>query len=405
MATTQNFDIAIVGGGNVGLTLALALAKNTDLSIAIFEASDVSHPFNADEYHYRVSAVALASSRIFESLGVWDAMQAMRVSPFTSTHVWESTSNAQLDFSCNDISQPLLGHIVENNVMQNALLAKLADYPQIQLLKPITLQPLRTQEDSVLLTDDGGNSYHARLIVAADGARSWVRGQVGIPVERDDYDQKAIVATVETDLPHQKCARQVFLPSGPLAFLPLAESRMSSIVWSLPTEQAEELKDVDLESFRQQLEEAFAGQLGSIKAISKRYTFPLIRQQATSYVKDHVALVGDAAHVMHPLAGQGVNLGLLDAASLAEVIADAHRAGKDYADFKTLRRYERWRRADNLALMTGVDIIKHFFASENPTVKTARAVGISMVNRLTVLKNIFTRYAVGSRDDLPLLAR
>lgn len=402
--THRLYDIAIIGGGMVGMTLACALAKNPSLSILILESAPESIQFDSENYHHRVSAVALSSVRLYKSLHVWEAMRSMRVSPFQSIQVWDAKSEAQLKFECNEISEPVLGYIIENNVMQKVLREKLATLSQINFVSAVKLTELRRQEEDVLLRAENAE-YCARLVVAADGANSWLRKQAGIAVRTDEYDQEAIVATVQTELPHDKNARQVFLATGPLAFLPLKEARTSSIVWSLPKEEARRLVNINEELFKHELQQAFAGRLGSVQTVGPRFTFPLKKQQAEHYVLERVALVGDAAHVMHPLAGQGVNLGLLDAASLAEVMNEAFKSGHDLGSLAVLRRYERWRRTDNLALLTGVDIIKHLFASDKISIQTARSLGMAAAGRFAMLKNIFTRYAVGSRDGLPELAR
>ncbi|HTM62870.1 MAG TPA: UbiH/UbiF/VisC/COQ6 family ubiquinone biosynthesis hydroxylase [Gammaproteobacteria bacterium] len=403
-ASILKYDVAITGGGMVGMTLALALAKNPELSIVILESNEDNAPFLTEQYHHRVSAAALSSVRIFQSLQVWQNIKMMRVSPFTAIQVWDCASPAQLDFVSNEIGEPVLGYIIENNVMQHALREKLKAYPQIHFVSPVKLTACLQQEDDVTLIADDDTQYRAKLAVAADGAQSWLRQQAGISVQTTDYDQHAIVAAVETELPHQKIARQVFLPSGPLAFLPLADAHTSSIVWSLPKDRASALKEMDEDAFKLRLGAAFNERLGAVKSVSRRFTFPLKKQQAETYAAGRIVLVGDAAHVMHPLAGQGLNIGLLDAACLAEVILDALNAGRDFAGTSSLRRYERWRRADNLAMLTGVDLIKQLFASDNMPVQTMRSLGMTLTGRMAILKNIFTRYAVGSRDGLPSLA-
>lgn len=397
------FDIVIVGGGIVGLSLALALAKNAGLSIAVLESNPDAIPFDEHHYHHRVSAVALASVRIFQALQVWQDIKNNRVSPFTAIQVWEASSQVNLDFECNEIGEPVLGYIIENNVIQNCLCEKLKSLPQVKMISPVKLTAFHEDDEFVTLVADNNIQYRAQVAVAADGARSWLREQAGISAHAEDYDQEAIVATVETELPHEKVARQVFLPGGPLAFLPLNDTHTSSIVWSLPKAEARMLLALDEAEFRERLATAFSQRLGAVKDVGGRFTFPLKKQQAEHYVSGRTVLVGDAAHVIHPLAGQGVNLGLLDAASLAEVILAA--GSEEFAGQAVLRRYERWRRADNLALMTGVDLIKHLFASEKVSVQTARAIGMAVTSKFAVLKNIFTRYAVGCRDGLPELAK
>lgn len=401
----MNIDIAIVGGGMVGMTLACALAENTNLSIGILESRQTDYTFDQDSYHHRVSAIALSSKRIFQSLNVWQAISDARVSPFTAINVWDAANQAKINFECNEIAEPILGYIIENDVVQFALRERLKAMSQVSFIAPVTLTSCLQQDDGVYLHADDGRAYFAKLAVAADGANSWLRQQVGIAVSHKQYEQHALVATVQTELAHEKSANQVFLPTGPLAFLPLQPSKTSSIVWSLPPEEAARLTSIDDNLFHQELAQAFDHRLGAVTHSGPRFTFPLRRQQASAYVRDKVVLVGDAAHVMHPLAGQGVNVGLLDAASLAQVLAEGLAAGKEVSTARGLRRYERWRRADNLALLTGIDLIKHLFASGQPGIQTARGIGLSLTNKATALKNIFARYATGGRDDLPMLAK
>tara|TARA_R110000868_G_scaffold269522_3_gene528864 strand:+ start:2331 stop:3503 length:1173 start_codon:yes stop_codon:yes gene_type:complete len=388
----------------VGMALACALSENADLSIVILEASQETSNTLSDAYHHRVSAIALSSMQIFQSLQVWHDIVKARVSPFVAIQVWDASNKTNLKFECNDIAEPALGYIIENNVMQQVLRDKLKSLPNVQFVSAVTLTKLVERDDCVTLMSDQCH-YQARIAVAADGANSWLRRQVGVQIKGQSYDQEAIVATVETARPHEKIARQVFLSSGPLAFLPLKEPNTSSIVWSLPREEARRISSMDEEAFKLLLAEQFSERLGKIVSVGQRFTFPLKRQQSAQYVQGRVVLAGDAAHVMHPLAGQGVNLGLLDAASLAEVILDAVHHDKDFSELSCLRRYERWRRADNLALLAGVDIIKNIFSSEKSTVQVVRSLGMSMASRVSMLKNIVTRYAVGCREGLPRIAR
>lgn len=416
---TTTHDIIIVGGGMVGLTLACALAQQTSLSIAVLEAQPASIAWSEAEYHHRVSAFALSSRRILQSLNVWENIKKKRVSPFTEIKVWDAAKLGEIHFDSKDIAEPVLGYIIENNVVQSALFEKLLHYPQINYLAPVQLLDVEVQEKQAKVHLADNPSLSAKLIVAADGAHSWLRNKTGIAVEKQSYEQEAIVATVRTIEPHNKIARQVFLPTGPLAFLPLAESNTSSIVWSLPTVEAQRLMALDDESFMAALSHAMAvipenaesicpGDIvggRKILATQQRFSFPLQKQQATQYIKPRIALVGDAAHVVHPLAGQGVNMGLLDAASLVDVIEDALKHQRDFASHATLRRYERWRKGDNHSMLTGVDLIKQLFASEKRYMQSWRSFGLSATNQIKFLKNFFSRQAVGNRTGLPRLAK
>lgn len=397
-------DVVIVGGGMVGLVLALALAKNPEFSIVVLEAKAESDQFSPDVYHHRVSALSLSSVRILQALNVWQTMNAHRVSPFTDIKVWDSHAKSELTFNCHEIAESVLGYIVENNVTQLSLREKVLSTSNIKYISPVSLTNCEQRAENIMLHTKEYGIVQAKLAVAADGANSWLRKAIGMPVKTQSYEQEAIVASVVTAMPHQKTARQVFLPDGPLAFLPLQPSHLSSIVWSLPSGKAQDMLALPQDEFKAALTRAFGARLGEVKEVSQRFVFPLKKQQAEKYIANRVALVGDAAHVIHPLAGQGVNLGLLDAASLAEVLLTAAQQGRDIALTSVLRRYERWRRADNMTLLSGVDLIKQLFASDAMPIQAARSFGLAVTNRLLQLKNIFTRQAVGCRQGLPELA-
>lgn len=400
--TPANYDVVIVGGGMVGATLACALG-GSGLRVALV---DVNAPpaWSGDEYDLRVSALTRASQHIFDGLGAWQAMVDARVSPFRDMHVWDAGGSGEIHFNSADIGEPLLGHIVENRVIVRALTQRIGAFDNIDMIHPARLTALAVSEARAVLTLDDGRRIEARLVVGADGARSGVRELAGIATRGWEYRQKAVVATVTTGRPHRETAWQRFLPAGPLAFLPLANGA-SSIVWSTSPEHADRLVAMDERAFLDALTGAFDRRLGTVTGTGPRAAFPLHMQTATQYVRPRIALVGDAAHTIHPLAGQGVNLGLLDAAVLAEVLGDAQRAGKEPGALHVLRRYERWRKGDNLLTMATMDGFKRLFGTSFAPVAWLRNAGLSITDRAVPLKNFLTRQAMGLQGDLPRLAQ
>ncbi len=401
----NTYDIIIVGGGMVGLTLACLLARYTPLNIVVLESKSTHTHWNEASYQHRVSAIALASKRIFQSIDCWEAMATKRVSPFTRIEVWDGARQGELSFDCHEIGEAQLGYIIENALIEDVLRARLAQLSRVDFVAPCTLSTFHYADNGVTITAQDGRVFKAPLAVGADGARSWLREQCGIACHQYDYQQHAVVCSVTTEKPHAHIARQIFLPTGPLAFLPLSSPNLSSIVWSLPVATAQEKLALTSAVFGEQLAEAFDHRLGKVLQVEARHAFPLVKQVAASYVTPRVALVGDAAHVVHPLAGQGVNMGLLDAACLCDVMMTAIAERRDFAAHSVLRRYERWRKADNLGLIAGVDFIKRIFANENTSIQTLRSVGLHLTNEMRWIKTIFTRHATGDRRDLPRAAR
>lgn len=399
-----DYDLIIAGGGMVGAMLACALG-HTDLNIALLEGMPLERIQPNAEPDNRVSAINRASQRMFAAVAAWERMTDGRVSPFRRMQVWDAAGSGRIRFDSADLGEPLLGWIIENRVIQAALLEQAQHLPAVTLLCPVALdtaQPLAESGWRVQLTD--GRAFTTRLLVGADGAQSKVRHLAGIKTVGWDYDQHAVVAHVRTAEPHQQTAWQRFLPAGPLALLPLADGRCS-IVWATAPATADQLLAMTDAGFAEALAAAFDRRLGAIIEVGRRSTFPLRLLHARTYVKPGLALIGDAAHVIHPLAGQGVNLGLLDAATLAEVILDARAAGQDFSTFKTLRRYERRRKGDNLLMLGVMDGFKRLFGNPLPPVPWLRNFGLNLTDIAGPLKNLIARRAMGLDGDLPRLAR
>ena len=398
-----NYDIVIVGGGMVGATLACALG-NSALKVALLDHAPAASPPEKD-YDLRVSALTLASRALFENLGAWDGMARRRVSRVAEMRVWSGADSSAIHFNAAEIGEPALAFIVENSVIQTALIERLHQFTNIHHLSPVEISDITLADNGAVVTLKDGRSLHAKLLVGADGADSEVRRVAGIETQSLNLHQKGTVATVTTEKPHEATARQVFLATGPLAFLPLDEPHTCSIVWSADTARADQLLALDDAAFIAELQQAFGDSLGKIQTIGPRAGFPLVLSHARAYTAPHLALVGDAAHTVHPLAGQGVNLGFLDAATLAEVLLDAAAKQKDIGAHAVLRRYERWRKGDNLAMVSITGGFKYLFGNELPVVSQLRNLGLDLTNAATPIKNLIMRRASGLEGDLPRLAR
>lgn len=376
-----------------GLSLAVALGR-AHLSVALVEAHAPELRWPAGSVDRRVYAITRASERFFTGLGVWDAMQRAGVSPFTDMRVWDAGGPGEIHFDAAELGQPWLGHIIEARVIVKALHEALEALASVQLFCPVTVAAFDPVDGGQRIELDNGRVLTGKLLVGADGMDSRVRDYAQIHARVSSYGQKALVAVVETGKPHRQTAWQRFLPSGPLAFLPLRDGR-SSIVWSATSQVADNLMCLDEAEFCAQLADAFEHRLGNILASSERILFPLHRQHASHYVKPGIALLGDAAHVIHPLAGQGVNLGLADVQALASVLSHAVQHEHNPGSFAVLRRYERARKGDNLAMIAAMDGFNALFGSAVPPVKWARSFGLNLVDAAKPVKNSIARYAMG----------
>ncbi len=400
---TACFDVIIIGGGIVGATTACALGE-AGLAVALVEARSAESSEAKPGRDPRVFAITRASERILRSLRAWDAMPHEDVFAFTDMEVWDAGGGSALHFDCAELGEPYLGHIIEPRIILAALQKRLRDISNVVLLRPARFREIHIAADKVFVELEDGRALQARLVVGADGVRSPVRDALGIKTREHDYRQSSLVALVRTAESHRHTAWQRFLPGGPLAFLPL-EAHWCSIVWTRPTAEVERLLTLDRETFHAELGAAFDFRLGEITDSGEREAWPLQRRHAEHYVTDRAALIGDAAHAIHPLAGQGVNLGLLDAATLAQVVLEARAHGRDFGALRSLRRFERWRRGDNALMMSAMDGINALFSNSSTPLQTVRVMGLGMVNRTGVLRHLLMRHAMGLSGDLPELAR
>jgi len=403
---TQADDIAVevlvVGGGMVGLALGCALA-GAGVTVAVVDRAD---PASLTEVGFdgRVSAIAHGSRRVLESIGVWRGLEAL-AQPIEEIRVSDGDSPFFLHYDHREVGDAPLGHIVENRHTRMALHAAAATHgDRLRLIAPATVAALDRAMTGVLARLDDGRRITARLAIAAEGRRSPLREAAVIAVTAWRYPQTAIVCTVGHERPHRGIAHERFLPAGPFAILPMTGDR-SSLVWTERAALAPAILALDDAEFLDELERRFGDFLGRIEVIGGRFSYPLGLQIAERQVDRRLALVGDAAHVIHPIAGQGLNLGLRDVAALAEVLVDARRLGLDLGADDVLADYPRWRRFDTLVLAVVTDGLNRLFSNDIAPLRLARDLGLAAVNRTPPLRRLFMRHAMGVVGTLPRLAR
>lgn len=395
------YDVLVIGGGMVGATLGCCLG-GSELRVAVVEDSPPQSFSNEQDFDLRVSALSIGSRTIMEMIGAWQGVTNKRYCPFKRMRVWESS--ADTEFCSDDINQQALGYIVENRVIQIALLDRLGEFQNVDLLCPAKTLNIQYHSQGSTIHMDDGRVLKCRVLVAADGGQSKVRQSVGIGVSARDYQQHALVIAVETDYSQQDITWQRFTPFGPQAFLPLP-GNYASLVWYHSPAEIWRLKSLSNENLLNEVLREFPNCLGQINQVMNKNSFPLKRQHALTYVKEGIALIGDSAHVINPLAGQGVNIGLLDAAALAQTIISAKNKGQDIGGLQVLKQYERARRKENLLMMTTMDLFYQVFSNRILPIKVLRNFGLALAGRLKPAKNLVMRYAIGVEGNLPKLAR
>ncbi len=391
------FDVVVVGGGIVGLSFANALA-GADFSVAVIEREEIKAI--ADEPDCRVSAINRSALKHFQQAGVLDSSLSQRVCAFEKMFVWDKTGAGQIEFDSAELGVPELGVIVENNVLQQMLLDSLQSADNIVYMSPQTITEIDYQisddekDVSSRLTLSSGKTVAAKLLVGADGVNSKVRDVALIQRAKQSYQQQGLVCNVTTSESHQNTAWQCFMPTGPLAFLPLYNGDCS-IVWSLDEATAQQQMALDDEAFKLALAEASEFKLGEILQLGQRFLFPLSHGHVSEYVKPGLALIGDAAHNIHPLAGQGANLGIADAFALAEVIIAARKANRQWASLHTLKKYQRQRKGANQLMEASMTGFKELFGNKSAALSEIRNAGLSLVDHIPALKYKIIEQALG----------
>ncbi|MFT3929473.1 MAG: UbiH/UbiF/VisC/COQ6 family ubiquinone biosynthesis hydroxylase [Spongiibacteraceae bacterium] len=413
MMIAQRFDIAIIGAGLAGSALAAALG-NSRWRVALIEAQPLSLQWptlgdGINDFDLRVSALTAASQDfldqlVFEGKSVWRDVSARRVSAYRHMQVWDGDGTGAIHFDADEVNRGELGHIVENTILQAALLHGVSACRNVQIfsgnaVEQFTRTSLSQNQSGIEIALSNGATLHTTLLVGADGSNSRVRAWAQFATREWDYGHTAIVATIQTEKPHAQTARQIFRREGPLAFLPLrttqGDEHYCSIVWSTLPEEAQALMAMDDAQFMQALGRAFEFTLGEITATSRRVAFPLRARHVNEYTQANIALIGDAAHTIHPLAGQGINLGFLDAQALARELLRAEQRGLSAADTDVLARYQRERKSDNVATLAAMEGFKRLFAANALPVRWLRNTGLKFFDRSGPLKRLMIRQAMG----------
>jgi len=399
---SDDVELLIAGGGLIGQVLGVACA-GSGLAVAIVDRQDPA-ALLADDFDGRSSAISYGSHKVLDAVGLWQEI-APDAEPIREIRVADGDSPLFLHYDHRELESGVpLGYIVENRILRRGLIDRVRSLPNLQFLAPLAVETVSTSALGATAALSDGRQIRARLVAAADGRESPLRHAVGIQTVEWQYPQTGIVTTVRHQRPHQGIAVEHFLPAGPFAILPMTGNR-SSIVWTERAELAPRLVDLSNAAFAAELAARFGDFLGAVEPIGPRWTYPLNLLLAEKYVATRLALIGEAAHTIHPIAGQGLNLGIRDVAALAELVIDTRRLGLDIGDETVLLRYQQWRRFDALALAAVTDSLNRLFSNSLRPVQLARDFGLAAVNRFPPLKRLLMRDAMGIVGDLPRLVR
>ena len=390
-----DYDVIVVGGGMVGLALTAKLAQ-LDLRVAVIDPKPVELEWEEGTIDPRVSAITRASQQLFQDIDAWQLINDQDKSAYQRMFVWDGeSSRGKIEFDANLIAEPNLGHIIENRVLRRALFQSIERERHVDWLCPEKCQAVDYQDNHAELTLVSGKRIKSSLLVAADGAFSWLRKASDVGQEQQAYGHKAIVCTVKTEKAHQQTGWQRFDHHGPLAFLPLNDSSLCSIVWSVDESFAEELLSLEPQDFERRLTQTFESTLGAVSVESSPVAFPLFERTADTMAQHRVALIGDAAHTIHPLAGQGVNLGFADALELANAIEVSLKKGADIGLKHRLRPFERARKSETKTMQLAMQGFKRLFEQEIPALQMARSYGLALTDKHPILKQKLIRKAMG----------
>lgn len=396
----KTYDVAIVGGGAVGATQAAALAK-FGFSVVVIDQLPLESVMKA-YFDGRTMAISQGSSNIYRGIGLWSELEP-HVEPILDIRVSDDHSPWFLHYDHRDVGSDPMGYIIENVILRRKLIEHCRSFENLEWKAPAQISEFRQESDADYLTLTTGEEIKARLCIAADGRGSAMRERVDISVTTRPYGQNAVVCMIEHELPHEGVAHEHFLPTGPFAILPMQGGHRSSVVWSIKEHLSQSLIEMPEEEFAHAMQQQFGDSLGKITLASKRWCYPLSVQFATTYIEKRFVMIGDAAHVIHPIAGQGLNMGLRDVAALTEVLVETARLGLDVGGYTCLEKYQRWRRFDNMVFIGATDSLTRLFSNDFRPLRMMRDMGLGIVNKTMPVKKFFMKHAMGLSGQLPKL--